>query len=133
MGQRNYRRIQESGVNQMATQLKIEFARGDSYARALVLKQDGQAVTDTFDEIYFTVKRSYEEKKVLFQKRMSTGGIVTNGSGYYTLYINPEDTDGMDFGDYDFDFEFVKNDGGYKRTFPGKLRLAKEVTYASNE
>lgn len=109
----------------------IEFARGDTYQKGFLLKQNDQVVTDTFSEIYFTVKQNYEETDYVFQKKMSTGGIADNGSGHYTLYIEPSDTNGLSFGEYDFDFEFVAT--GYKKTFAGVLKLTKEVTHQANE
>ena len=109
----------------------IEFPRGDTYQKGFLLKENGQIVTDTFSNIYFTVKQNYEESDYVFQKKLSTNGIVSNGSGHYTLYIEPSDTNGLPFGEYDFDFEFVAD--GYKKTFAGVLKLTKEVTHQSNE
>ena len=111
--------------------MKIEFARGDTYQKGFVLKANGATVTDTFDEIYFTVKTNYKETEYVFQKTMENSGIVDDGDGHYTLYIYPTDTNGLSFGDYDCDFEFVAT--GYKKTFYGKLTLTPEVTHASNE
>ena len=114
--------------------MQIEFARGDSYERGFVLKDKstGRVITDTFDEVYMTVKKMWTDHEFCFQKRMTTGGIVYDGEGHYSLYIEPEDTNMLEFGEYDFDFEF-KRDSGYKRTFYGKLRLLKEVTHQNNE
>lgn len=111
--------------------MKIEFARGDTYQKGFLLKQNGATVTDTFTNIYFTVKSNYMDTDYIFQKKMSTDGIVSDGSGHYTLYIEPSDTNGLDFGEYDFDFEFVAS--GYKKTFYGKLILTPEVTHSGNE
>ena len=111
--------------------IQIEFARGDSYQKGLLLKRNGEPVTDTFEDIYFTVKKNYNEHDYIFQKRLSTGGIVYDGEGHYTMNIEPEDTNGLSFGDYDCDFEFRTE--GYKRTFYGKLKLTKEVTHFYNE
>jgi len=112
----------------------LRFSRGDSYERGFVLKDKAtqQVITDTFDEVYFTVKRNWRDADYQFQKRMTTGGITSDGDGHYTLYIQPEDTNNLAFGDYDCDFEFKRNDG-YKKTFPGRLTLDKEVTYQGNE
>lgn len=109
----------------------IEFARGDTYQKGFLLKQNGAIVTDTFTDIYFTVKGNYEETDYVFQKKMSAGGISDDGNGHYTLYIEPSDTNGLSFGEYDCDFEFVGE--GYKKTFAGVLKLTKEVTHQANE
>ena len=113
--------------------MEIVFARGDSYQRGFLLKnkKTGQPITETYDNVYFTAKKLYTDKDFRFQKRMSDGGIVSDGDGHYTLFIYPEDTDGLPFGDYDFDIEFVKD--RYKKTFSGTLTLAKETTHADNE
>lgn len=110
----------------------IKFARGDSHQAGFVMKRNGSIVDDPFDEIYFTVKRNYSDRDFLFQKTLSNGGIVYGGDGRYTIFIQPEDTNGLEFGDFDFDIE-VKNNDGYKRTFYGELKLTKEVTHYYNE
>lgn len=110
----------------------IEFARGDSFEKGFILKDGSTPCTEVFDEVYFTVKKSHEDKDFLFQKRLSTGGIVKDEqAGHYTLFIEPEDTNPLDFGEYDCDIEFKKT--GYKKTFYGRMKLAKEVTHYYNE
>lgn len=113
--------------------MKIEFARGDNYDRGFLIKDrsTGQTVTEPYDEIYFTVKRNAVEHDFLFQKRLSTGGIVSDGEGHYTLHISPEDTNNLSFGEYDCDIEVMKN--GSKKTFYGQLKLCREVTHQYNE
>lgn len=113
--------------------MNIEFARGDSYERGFVLKDktSGKPIIEDYDDIYFTVKKSHLDKDFVLQKRMTTGGIVSDGGGHYTLFILPEDTNGLSFGDYDCDIEVRK--GTYKRTFFGGLKLTKEVTHQNNE
>lgn len=110
---------------------KIEFPRGDSYTRGFVMKRNESAVTIPFDEIYFTVKKIYTDKSFVFQKKLTEGGIVSDGEGHYTLFIEPDDTNRLDFAEFDCDFEFIL--GEEKKTFVGKMKLTKEVTYASNE
>ena len=110
---------------------KIEFPRGDSYTRGFCMKRGGSLVTTAFDEIYFTVKKSYTDKSFVLQRKLADGGIVSDGSGHYTLYIGPEDTNRLNFAEYDCDFEFIL--GEEKKTYVGKMKLTKEVTYASNE
>lgn len=116
-----------------AGQMKIEFPRGDSYEKGFILKdkKTKQPIVDVFDEVYFTVKKTLYMDKYCFQKRMTDGGIVNDGNGHYTLFILPSDTDGMSFGDYICDVEFVKGD--CKKTFVGTLTLTTEVTYAGDE
>lgn len=113
--------------------MQLEFARGDSYERGFILKDatTKQPILTEWDEVYFTVKKLSTDHDFLFQKRMTTGGIVYDGEGHYTLFILPSDTNSMAFGEYDCDIELKKDN--YKRTFYGTLRLMKEVTHAYNE
>lgn len=113
--------------------MKLEFPRGDSYEKGFIMKSRStrEPVTEVFDEIYFTVKTFASDEEFLFQKTLTGGGITSDGEGHYTLLIAPEDTDDLDFREYDVDFEFVK--GTFKRTFYGVLKLTKEVTHSNNE
>lgn len=114
--------------------LKIVLPRGDRTSKKIAIREKGsQELTDIeFDDIYFTVKRVYLAEEYRFQKRYSTGQIIKGEDGYYRFTILPEDTNGLPFGNYDFDIEVVKN-GAIKHTTVGVLTLTKEVTFASNE
>lgn len=114
--------------------LEIIFPRGDRVSKKIAIREKatGELTDIEFDDIYFTVKRKYLNQEYNFQKRLSTGGIVKDAEGYYHLVFLPEDTDGLPFGEYDFDIELVK-DGAIKQTTVGILTLTKEVTYATNE
>jgi len=109
----------------------IEMARGDTLAKGFILARSGQPVPENFDDVFFTVKKYYSDHDFVLQKRMSTGGIVYDGEWHYTMFIDPEDTNNLAFGDYDCDFEFKRD--GYKKTFYGKFKLNKEVTHYYNE
>ena len=112
--------------------MEIRMARGDMEMRTILLKNSsGTAYSTVPDEIYFTVKKNANDHDYLFQKRLDSG-IVFVETGKYQLVILPEDTDGLKFGTYDFDFEIVK-DGEIKKTFDGTLILGKEVTHHYNE
>lgn len=114
--------------------MKLEFARGDSYEKGIIFKdkESEETITEEFDEVFFTVKKSANEHDYLFQKKKSTGGITYDGEGHYTIHIVPNDTNDLRFADYDCDIE-VKNNSGYKKTFYGTLKLTKEVTHQYNE
>lgn len=111
----------------------MEFARGDSYTRGFILRDAAtkDPILTNWDDVYFTVKKYASDREFKFQKRMTSGGIRSDGDGHFTLMILPEDTNGLPFGDYDFDIEFKYLN--YKKTFYGQLRLAKEVTHVNNE
>lgn len=111
----------------------MEFPRGDSYQRGFQLEVNETIDTGDFDDIYFTVKKSFENFDYIFQKRLTTGGIVNDDMGHYIVNIRPEDTNDMDFGDYDCDIEFFRDTGGFKKTFCGRFKLTREVTHYYNE
>lgn len=116
----------------MQDTLNITLPRGDLHPVKLdVTDLDGNIPDIEISEIYFTVKKHYYDKKYLFQKRLSTEEIEPIDNGKYQFIILPEDTDGLSFGDYDFDLEFVGPD--LKTTCTGQLRLTREVTHAMNE
>ena len=110
----------------------IEMARGDLFSTSFGVYINGVRSTEEMDNVYFTVKKSHYNHDPLLQKRMNDGGIVSDNQGCYTLTIQPEDTDNLDFGEYEFDIEIVKLPS-IKRTFTGVLRLTDEVTHRNNE
>lgn len=113
--------------------MEIRMARGDITSRSFTIKnKDGTVFDETPDEIYFTVKESARDRDYLFQKRLSDGGIIGIEDHKYQVTILAEDTNGLNFGTYDFDIEIVK-EPSLKKTFCGKFILEKEVTHACNE
>ena len=114
--------------------MEITMARGDLVTKSFVVKgADKKPYTDSFDNIYFTVKKCANEKNYKFQKRLSDGGILSLGDGEYQFTIRPEDTDSLEFpADYEFDIELV-TEGEIKQTYYGVLHLTKEVTHHYNE
>lgn len=86
-----------------------------------------------FDNIYFTVKKNFNARDILFQKTLASGKIEKIDDGAYQFIIEPEDTDGMAYGSYVFDIEVVSEEFHIKQTFLGTLTLTQEVTFAANE
>lgn len=82
-------------------------------------------------DIYFTVKRTWNDKNYLIQKRLSNGEIEHLYDNTYQFVIEASDTDNLQFGNYVFDIELVGN--GIKQTQTGELILTYEATHASNE
>lgn len=111
--------------------LNITMPRGDLRAVKFKVNQGTSIYTD-FDEIFFTVKKSFNNRNALFQKKLSDGTIILREDDLYHLRIEPEDTDGLDYGTYAFDIELVKGDT-IKQTTVGELVLTNEVTFAENE
>lgn len=107
--------------------------RGDiKLVRFLVNDRDGTRAGIEFTEIYFTVKKTTSDRRVQFQKRLSTGGIVKLGRGDYQVKIEPEDTSGMMYGRYKFDVQLQYEDQ-LKETFVGEFVLTDEVTFNADE
>lgn len=111
--------------------MRIEFPRGDSYERGFILKRGNEPDTTVYDNIYLTIKKTATDRDFQLQKTLSGRGIVSDGDGHYTVYFEPGDTDGMEFGEYVFDIELRKDT--FCKTFVGKLNLSAEVTHRNNE
>lgn len=113
--------------------MRITMPRGDIMPITFSIKNADGSVTDIdFTEIYFTVKRTFFDKKVVFQKRLSNGSIEKEEQGVYSFTIQPQDTDDLDFRTYVFDIELVLNNE-IKQTTVGELAITNEVTDARNE
>ena len=111
--------------------MNIKMPRGDIKTISFSIYSGGATSTETFDDIYFTVKRNENDRHPVIQKRLSRKEIVHQGNSYF-ITIMPEDTDCLEFGSYLFDIEIVKMPK-IKQTFVGVLTLTKEVTDARNE
>lgn len=115
--------------------MEIHMPRGDRRPIKFRFKNKGtgEVVDLNPDEIYFTCKDTNYKKDFLFQKKLSNSSIVVGDNGYYSLVIEPEDTDNLtQERDYDIDVEIYKLNS-IKQTITGKLYLEKEVTHACNE
>lgn len=113
--------------------LKITMPRGDiRLERFQVKDSEGVLSQIDFTEIYFTVKKDALDKNFLFQKTLSGGDIVKIDVGDYQFKIEPEDTDGLRFGQYECDIELIYEDQ-IKQTEYGILEITREVTHALNE
>jgi hypothetical protein len=107
--------------------------RGDiDYERFLVKDPDGSQTDIEFDDIFFTVKKTFKDKNFLFQKSLRDGSIYKLDSGDYQMKINRADTANMSFGKYVFDIQFSYGDLLYE-TFTGDFDLLPEATYPENE
>lgn len=107
--------------------------RGDiDYERFLVNDPNGTGTDIDFDEIYFTVKKSFNDRLFFIQKSLSKGTIEKLGLGDYQVKINREDTRKMSFGKYVFDIQLSYKDL-INETFTGVFDLLPEATYQENE
>lgn len=114
--------------------LAISMVRGDSATFHFHREDaDGSIITTAPTAIYFTVKASFEDESFVFQKTLEDMTIDDRNEYHFT--IDPADTNGLDFGDYVYDLEVIRNEAATdKQTIAkGLFRLETEVTYASNE
>ena len=111
--------------------LRIEMPRGDLRTVSFSVNQGETKYTD-FDEIFFTVKESVNDRQFKFQKKLSDGSITLLSDNSFVFRIEPEDTNPLKYGTYAFDIELVK-ETSIKQTTVGELILTNEVTFAENE
>lgn len=116
--------------------MKIELVRGDTLKLSFVRKDSENNTILTIPEaIYFTVKTNTNKEEAIFQKTLED--MEKNEiTGEYVFYINPEDTNSMNYGTYKYDLE-VKDtidDINYTKTIAlGDFVVKEEVTFVSNE
>lgn len=111
----------------------INMPRGDRREISFVVRdRHGTIVLDLLDEVYVTVKKRFTDEAFLFQKRLSSGTITQTEDGVYHFTIEPDDTNGLAFGEYVFDIEIIRV-GTLKETRVGKLNIMQESTWAVNE
>ena len=118
----------------------ISFVRGDTFPLKISVKfkETHEYVDFTFTDVYFTVKKSFNDVNYKFQKRLSNGSIIEDPEqiGCFHVKILPSDTDNLAFGQYVYDVEVVRKFGeGFdiKKTLSGNLYLENESTHAVNE
>lgn len=112
-------------------EIDFEFPRGDTAPISFNFSDtNGEGLKD-FDEIYFTVKKSYQVKDYIFQKRLSRGEI-TNDNGKYSLILLHKDTANLNYGSYVYDIQVVSGIY-YKTVCRGQLTLTNESTWITNE
>lgn len=122
----------------MAQSKDYEFKRGDTKVldKFRLLNADGEVLKlGTNDTLYFTVKKDANSKNVLIQKTTKDSGISLEDDGYYHIILDPEDTNDLDYGDYQYDIE-LKSIGS--RTFvrtlvEGVITLTEEITWGGDE
>lgn len=116
--------------------MKIELIRGDSLKLKFTRKDDeGKAILTTPSALYFSVKNNTYQNDVILQKVLDDMEF-DSVSGQYSFFINPEDTDKLDYGSYKFDLEVKDEIGGleYTKTIAiGDFIIKEEVTFVSNE
>ena len=116
--------------------MNIEIIRGDTEKFKFTRKDsDGKAIKREPDAIYFTVKNNAYENKTIFQKTLEDMDFDSE-TGEFTFYVMPEDTDKLNYGNYEYDLEVKETIGGieYVKTISkGLFAIKEEITFATNE
>ena len=95
-----------------------------------VYDASGTEVSKPFTQVSFTVKVTPYSRRITFQKKLTDGTIKRNGNTY-SLTIQPEDTDYLEYGTYYYDIELIRGDVLHQ-TFVGKLVLTEEITFTDD-
>lgn len=94
--------LQTIGINR-GTILKLKAQRLDA---------NGDPIKIKAQEIYFIVKKKWTDETALITKDISD--MTFDGQGYYHFTIKPEDTEGLAYGQYVWDFTPVDDNNNYR-------------------
>lgn len=116
--------------------MNIKITRGDTGKFSFVRKdKNGNVILSQPQAIYFSVKTNGYAKQPLIQKTLEDMEFDSE-TGKYIFYINPEDTNELSYGKYEYDIE-VKDtidSISYTKTISlGCFEINKEITFVSNE
>lgn len=111
----------------------FSFPRGDTCPVSFNLtdKNGHELNISTDTEIYFTLKKSYNTKEYVLQKKYSKGNITVNGKEI-KFTLSHKDTAELPFGTYVYDVQFVSGDF-VTTLLKGTIELQKESTWINNE
>lgn len=109
----------------------IQLIRGDTAKYKFQrLDGEGHVITTLPDSLYFTVKETTNKLNYVFQKTLDD--MTVDSDNYYHFTVEPEDTNGLQYGNYAYDIEIIV--GGVKTTVAfGTFSILPEVTWAQNE
>lgn len=109
----------------------ISMVRGDTAKfRFQRLDANGDVILTKAPRIFFTLKKKYIYEPFILQKTIAD--MTFDFEGWYHFTIEPEDTNGLDFGAYIYDIEVITDE--YKQTISiGDFAITKEVTWVQNE
>lgn len=116
--------------------MNIELTRGDTLKLKFIRKDsNGEAIKTQPNAIYFSVKYSAYNNETLFQKTLEDMDLNTT-TGEIVFYINPTDTNKLNYGTYKYDLEVKDTIVGvdYVKTIAkGDFIIKEEITFTSNE
>lgn len=99
----------------------VSMTRGDTMSFGIEIEGANQDLETAF----FTCKKNLEESPV-FQKSLGQG-ITKTGEGQYAVRVAPQDTSGLEPGDYFYDLEIGAN-GDVFTVLKGVLKIERGVT-----
>ena len=116
----------------MTTIKNLSQVRGDSkaYQFQRFNKNTKKVITIKPDTLYMTVKKNYDTKDYLFQKKKED--FVIDDDGTYHFEIQPHETDNLKYGKYVYDIQ-ATTDGKVTTILKGVFEIDKESTWADNE
>lgn len=83
-------------------------------------------------EIYFTVKKMWTDTEFVIQK--SLADMTFDQQGYYHFTIAPEDTEGLAYGKYVWDFTAVEDNETYRaKPAHGYFQIGNSAGWIVNE
>ena len=99
----------------------IYLTRGDTCVINLKVEDtEGNDYDYSGDTVLFTVKRNPNDKAIVIQKTFTDGKIT----------LSPDDTEGVQFGQYYFDVQLTKQDGTVDTVIPCSImNIMAEVTW----
>lgn len=104
----------------------LYMVRGDS--KYIAIETDGDEIT--LSGAWFTVKKNKTDSDYVFQKSLSDG--ITQEGTEYTCRVAPEDTDGVEPGNYYYDLQIASDDDKFT-ILRGILAIYQDITLPRNE
>lgn len=109
----------------------MQIIRGDTKAfKFQIIDANGDPITTPMDSVYFTVKKNFKNNSAVFQ--ITKDDMTFDEQGFYHAVITPDMTNGLDYGNYVFDIEYIIS--GVKKTpIVDAFTINHEVTFPINE
>ena len=100
--------------------------------KAQRLQMDGTPITTKADNVFFVVKRQWNDKNALIIKTIDD--MTFDAEGFYHFSINPEDTENLPYGTYVWDFTPVTSDNTYRaKPAHGKFIIGNSAGWIVNQ
>lgn len=87
------------------------FKKTNNYFNFTRKNSDGNPILTTPQELYFSVRESFDSNEYLFQKKMTSGDITAKGDGEWQISILPKDTESVSPGKYICDVKVIDEYG----------------------